>query len=143
MERLVLTWIGKPFAFELSPGLNRVGRNPTNDCRVPDASLSSFHCEITVKPDNTALVRDLASTNGTYIDGVLITDGEVKPGQILKMGSVEFGLERVTVAEPVRVAQPVLAGAGGEDADLWIHDDGSSKRKTLLGKLTQTLRIKR
>src|SRR5688500_80042 len=99
MERLVLTWVGKPVAFELLPGLNRVGRNPTNEFRVADASISSFHAEIALKPDNTVHVRDLASTNGTYIDGVPLLDGELKPGQILRFGTVEFALERVTVAE--------------------------------------------
>lgn len=136
MERLVLGWVGKPVAYELMPGLNRVGRNPTNDCRVPDVSLSSFHCEITLSPDNTVRVRDLASTNGTFVDGLQIMDSELKPGQILRMGSVEFTLERVTVAEP----QPVLAGAG-ERAESWTHEEGDEKAKGLFGKLTQTLKI--
>src|ERR1041385_4567760 len=107
MERLVLSWIGKPLAFELAPGLNRIGRNPTNEFRVADASISSFHCEISFNSDNTVHVRDLASTNGTYVDGIQTLDGELKPGQILRLGTVEFSLERVTVAEPVRVAEPV------------------------------------
>jgi hypothetical protein len=136
MERLVLSWVGKPVAFELMPGLNRVGRNPTNDCRVPDASLSSFHCEITLNPDNTVRVRDLASTNGTYVDGLQVMDAELKPGEILRLGTVEFVLERVTVAEP----QPVLAG-GGASPESWMHDDADAKAKGLFGKLTQTLKI--
>ena len=138
MERLVLSWVGKPVAFELMPGLNRVGRNPTNDCRVPDASLSSFHCEITLNPDNTLRVRDLASTNGTYVNGLQVMDSEVKPGEILRLGSVEFALERVTVAEPVRVTEPALAGGGAES---WTHDESDAKAKGLFGKLTQTLKI--
>ena len=137
MERLVLSLVGKPIAFELMPGLNRVGRNPTNDCRVADASISSFHCEITLNPDNTVHVRDLASTNGTYIDGVQALDGELKPGQILRLGTVEFALERVTVAEPARVPEPAFAG-GGENTEMWTQDE---KPHSLLGKLTQTLKI--
>jgi pSer/pThr/pTyr-binding forkhead associated (FHA) protein len=135
MERLVLSWVGKPVAYELMPGLNRVGRNPTNDCRVPDASLSSFHCEIILNPDNTVRVRDLASTNGTFVEGLQIMDSEVKPGEILRMGSVEFALERVTVAEPA------LAGGGSGLAESWIHDEADEKAKGLFGKLTQTLKI--
>jgi pSer/pThr/pTyr-binding forkhead associated (FHA) protein len=136
MERLVLRWVGKPVAFELMPGLNRVGRNPTNDCRVPDASLSSFHCEITLNPNNTMRVRDLASTNGTYVDGLQVMDAELKPGEILRLGTVEFALERVTVAEP----QTVLAG-GGVSPESWMHDEADGKAKGLFGKLTQTLKI--
>jgi pSer/pThr/pTyr-binding forkhead associated (FHA) protein len=136
MERLVLSWIGKPLAFELAPGLNRIGRNPTNEFRVADASISSFHCEISLAPDNTVYVRDLASTNGTYIDGVQAVDGELRPGQILRLGTVEFTLARVTVAEPARVPEPVLAGA--DDAEQWSRDD---KPHSFIGKLTQTLKI--
>jgi pSer/pThr/pTyr-binding forkhead associated (FHA) protein len=133
MERLVLTWVGKPFAFELMPGLNRLGRNPTNDCRVADASLSSFHCEITLAADNSVRVRDLASTNGTYIDGEQIVDAQLRPGQVLRLGTVELALERVMVAEPV------LAG-GETEAETWLTEDDDGK-KSLFRKLTQTLKI--
>lgn len=137
MERLVLSWVGKPLAFELMPGLNRLGRNPTNDFRVADASISSFHCEVVLNPDGSVHVRDLASTNGTFIDGNQALDGDLKPGQTLRLGTVEFQLERVTVAEPVRVPEPVAAGSG-DHTEMWERDE---KPNTFLGKLTQTLKI--
>jgi len=136
MERLVLSWVNKPYAFEMMPGLNRLGRNPTNDFRVADASVSSFHCEITLGPDNSVHVRDLASTNGTYIDGISALDGFVRVGQTLRLGSVEFKLESVMVADPIPV--PEMAMAGGENTQMWTKDE---KPKTLLGKLTQTLKL--
>jgi pSer/pThr/pTyr-binding forkhead associated (FHA) protein len=141
MERLVLSWLGKPFAFELMPGLNRLGRNPTNDFRVADASISSFHCEVSLNPDNSLHVRDLASTNGTFINGVQVSEGAVRPGQTLRLGTVEFALERVTVAEPA----PVLAGGGDDSVESWTQADDDPnderKRQSLLGKLTKTLKI--
>jgi pSer/pThr/pTyr-binding forkhead associated (FHA) protein len=142
MERLVLSWLGKPFAFELMPGLNRLGRNPTNDFRVADASISSFHCELNLNPDNTLNVRDLASTNGTFIDGNQVSEGKLRPGQTLRLGTVEFALEKATVAEP----EPVLAGGGSDTPESWtqIGDDDSQdeqKKQSLLGKLTKTLKI--
>jgi pSer/pThr/pTyr-binding forkhead associated (FHA) protein len=136
MDRLVLSWVNKPYAFELMPGLNRLGRNPTNDFRVADASVSSFHCEITLQPDNNVIVRDLASTNGTFIDGVSALDGPVQVGQILRLGSVEFRLESVTIAEPPPVPEPAMAGA--ENTQMWTKEE---KPKTLLGRLTQTLKL--
>jgi predicted component of type VI protein secretion system len=136
MERLVLTWVNKPFAFELMPGLNRLGRNPTNDHRIADGSISSFHCEAMVEPDNTVLIRDLASTNGTFIDGIPLLDGALKPGQTLRMGSVEFRLEVATVAEPA-AAVPVAH----EEAEHTQFFESKEKPKGFLGKLTQTLKI--
>jgi pSer/pThr/pTyr-binding forkhead associated (FHA) protein len=134
MERLVLSWVNKPFAFELMPGLNKLGRNPTNDFRVADASVSSFHCEITLD-GNTVHVRDLASTNGTFIDGVPLLDGELKIGQLLRLGSVEFQLESVTIAEP-QVPEPAMVGAG-DNTQTFTRDE----KPSLLGRLTQTLKL--
>ena len=133
MERLVLSWVNKPFAFELMPGLNRLGRNPTNDFRVADASVSSFHCEVTLEPDQTVLIRDLASTNGTFIDGIPALDGPLKPGQTLRLGSAEFKLETATVAEPV--PEPVSTAAE--------HTQFFEKKEKpgFLGRLTQTLKL--
>src|SRR5262249_32979344 len=134
--RLVLSWVNKPFAFELMPGLNRLGRNPTNDLRIPDASVSSFHAEVTVERDNTVLIRDLASTNGTYIDGVAALDGPIRPGQALPLASVESNLEVATVPEPFPAAAPAPAEA--ENTQTWQAEE---KPRSILGRLTQTLRL--
>jgi pSer/pThr/pTyr-binding forkhead associated (FHA) protein len=136
MERLVLSWVNKPYAFELMPGLNRLGRNPTNDFRVADASVSSFHCEVMLNPDNSVHIRDLASTNGTYIDGVSALDGFLQVGQTVRLGSVEFKLESVTVADAPPVPEPAMAP--GENTQIWTKGD---KPMGILGKLTQTLRL--
>ena len=135
MERLVLSWIGKPFAFELMPGLNRLGRNPTNDFRVADASISSFHCEVTLEDGNHVHVRDLASTNGTFIDGVPLLDGELKPGQKLQLGTVEMQLEVAQIAEPAPALEPAVAGE--ENTQFFTRD----QKPSLLGRLTQTLKL--
>jgi hypothetical protein len=78
------------------PGLNRLGRNPTNDFRVSDPSVSSFHAELTVEGEEIR-VRDLASTNGTFIDGARVEDATLGPKQVLRLGNVRFALEEVSV----------------------------------------------
>lgn len=109
MDTYVLTGVNKPGAFELVPGLNRLGRNPTNDLRVHDSTVSSFHCEVTVK-ETGVIVRDLQSTNGTFIDGQPVQEAPLRPGQILTLGSAEFRLDVRPPAppEPPRVAIPEL-----------------------------------
>jgi len=77
---------------ELRPGLNRIGRNPTNDFRVPEASVSSFHCEISLE-EKIITVRDVGSTNGTFVSGTRIRESLLATGQILKLGTAEFRLE--------------------------------------------------
>jgi hypothetical protein len=111
MVRLVLRWLDSPWAFELMPGLTKLGRNPTNDFRVSDPSVSSFHAEVTVEVD-CIRVRDLGSTNGTFIDDQRIEEGFLKPENILRLGNIRFQLDEVIVTPLCQVphqAQPAPA----------------------------------
>ncbi|MGZ8939182.1 MAG: FHA domain-containing protein [Limisphaerales bacterium] len=102
MVRSVLRWLDSPWAFELLPGLNKLGRNPTNDFRISDPSISAFHAEIVVA-DNVIRVRDLGSTNGTYIDDLKVEEGLLKPENILRLGNVRFALDEVLVTPMCQV----------------------------------------
>ena len=46
MAKLTLEGITHAGSVELVDGLISIGRNPTNDFRVSDPTVSSFHCEI-------------------------------------------------------------------------------------------------
>ncbi len=96
MLRLVLRWLDSPWAFELVPGLSKLGRNPTNDVRISDPSVSSFHAEITFE-GAIVRVRDLGSTNGTFIDEVRTMDGLLTPQNLLRLGNVKFAIEEMSV----------------------------------------------
>ncbi|MCW5559235.1 MAG: FHA domain-containing protein, partial [Verrucomicrobiae bacterium] len=91
MHRYILRGLNQPFEHELHAGLNTVGRNPTNEFRIPDPSVSSFHAEITVlEADGTVIVRDLQSTNGTFIEGQPVEEATLAGGQRLQFGTVEM-----------------------------------------------------
>ena len=93
MARLVLLSEGLTGkTFELKPELTTVGRLPDNALQIPEASVSSHHCEVQLR-GNDLFVRDLDSTNGTFINGEKIKEGTVKPGQILRLGVVDMRLE--------------------------------------------------
>lgn len=97
MVRLALTCKGSDRAHELRPGLSKFGRNPTNDYRISAPSVSSFHAEIQVEGDSIR-VRDLGSTNGTFINGQPVQESALVPGDTLRLGEVEFTLEQVPVS---------------------------------------------
>jgi len=88
---------------ELLSGVLRLGRAPTNDFTFDDTTVSSGHCEV-ICQGGVVRVRDLGSTNGTFIDGRPITESAWLPGQTLHLGSVEISF----VEEPVHIAIPEL-----------------------------------
>ncbi len=69
-----------------------IGRLEDNQFQLSEASVSSHHCEVLLRATD-ALVRDLDSTNGTFIDGEQIKEGTLKPGQSLRLGQIELVLE--------------------------------------------------
>jgi predicted component of type VI protein secretion system len=80
-------------AHELKVDKTTIGRVDDNTFPVPEASVSSHHCEILLRGGDI-VVRDLNSTNGTFINGHQVTgEAPLKNGQILRLGQVELRLE--------------------------------------------------
>ena len=66
-----------------------IGRLPECNLRIESKALSRRHAQIDVK-DGAVTVKDLGSTNGTFVDGQKITEEvELKNGQILRIGPLE------------------------------------------------------
>ncbi len=64
-------------SFELSEGENIVGRDDECDVAVAVEGVSKRHMSITVTGD-VAFVKDLGSSNGTFLNGKIIKSGTVK-----------------------------------------------------------------
>lgn len=79
-------------AFDLHPGTCEIGRRPDNLICIPDDSVSSLHCRITVDGNNAALT-DLDSTNGTFVEEQQVTNATLQHGQRLRFGDVEVLFE--------------------------------------------------
>lgn len=77
---------------ELKIDKTTIGRLEDNAFQIPEQSVSSHHCEVLLKGSDV-IVRDLNSTNGTYINGEKISEKVLKPGQILRLGNIEARLE--------------------------------------------------
>lgn len=104
MPRLVLhAGTQQARGFELKPGSNYVGRGFSNDLQIEDPSVSSNHARIQLEGE-VITVKDLGSTNGTFIDRSQVREGFMQPGQLLHLGGVELLLQgdtaNVTIAPP-------------------------------------------
>lgn len=65
-----------------------LGRVVDNHIPLEDPSISSHHAEFILQGE-TYLLRDLGSTNGTFVNGQPITEALLAPGDEVRFGSVE------------------------------------------------------
>jgi pSer/pThr/pTyr-binding forkhead associated (FHA) protein len=101
-------------AHELNVDRTTVGRVEDNTFQIADASVSSHHCEVLLR-GGEVLIRDLNSTNGTFINNAQITESVLKPGQTLRLGQIELKLEAEGSA-PAAAAPAVPAAAAAPAA---------------------------
>jgi CheY-like chemotaxis protein len=81
---------------ELNGDWTTIGRAEGNAFKIPAASVSNCHCEVR-QQGGELLVRDLCSTNGTFVQGKKVTEAVLKAGQILRLGEVEVRFEAAAV----------------------------------------------
>lgn len=69
-----------------------LGRDSECDITIPGTHLSRRHAEIAVS-GNKVLVKDLGSSNGTYVNGQKISQSELVPGDQIQFDVLTFTLE--------------------------------------------------
>ena len=111
MSRLVVISQGLTgSSHELGTRWVTIGRADANDFQIVDTSISGRHCEVRLR-GNELDVRDLRSTNGTFIDGKIVIEAALQPGQTLRLGEVELSLEitppDVSVPDPSATARTI------------------------------------
>jgi predicted component of type VI protein secretion system len=93
---------------ELNVERATVGRVEENTFQIADASVSSRHAEILLR-GGEVVIKDLNSTNGTFINGEKISEAALQPGQTLRFGQVEL---KIDDGKPVGAQQaPPVAAA--------------------------------
>ena len=89
-----------------------IGRADETAFQIVEPSVSGRHCEVRLQ-DGELAVRDLDSTNGTFVHGQKITDAVLKPGQMLRVGDVDLRFEvAVAAAASVPFVNTMLLKAG-------------------------------
>jgi len=104
-------------AHELKADRTTIGRVEDNMFQIAEPSVSSHHCEVLLR-DNDVVIKDLDSTNGTFINNQKIGESVLKPGQTLRLGNVELRLDTgvpaaagTPAAAPAPAPAPAPAGA--------------------------------
>lgn len=85
----------------------RIGRAETADLRVESVEVSREHAEI-VERNGMWLVRDLNSTNGTQVNGKVITEALLSDGDIVRVAQTELTFIASSASQFQRmVTQPI------------------------------------
>src|SRR6516162_159590 len=102
---------------ELNVDKTTIGRVDDNTFQVADPSVSSHHCEVLLRGAEV-VIRDLNSTNGTFINGEKISESVLKAGQTLRLGQIELQLltEGMPMPTATATSQPAPPPAAASPA---------------------------
>ena len=76
--------------FRLQPGRQVIGRRPECEIRVRERAVSGIHAEV-IRLRDVVTINDLASTNGTLVNGAKIrTPVPLLQGNLVKLGNCVF-----------------------------------------------------
>ncbi|HWO18532.1 MAG TPA: FHA domain-containing protein [Kofleriaceae bacterium] len=67
-----------------------LGAAPNNDFVIADGFASSHHAQLGLDPQGNCWITDLGSTNGTFVNGVRVTQKILDHGVTVKIGSTEI-----------------------------------------------------
>lgn len=116
---LAVKWMGgSSEKYEITKDAVRVGRAPDNDIVINHPAVSGHHLSLSITPAGTA-ITDLNSTNGTQVNGQLITPGQAQTmhvGDVIRIGDL----------------------TGNWVSLVWVDEAGEAIRTMSLGKLDLT-----
>jgi PAS domain-containing protein len=93
--------------YPVQDGEIAIGRQAGNTILLSSSKVSKRHCVISVNGSDI-VVQDQGSSNGTFVNGILVKVKKVKPGDRISVG--EFVLE---LTEPVRRSPSTAPAAAG------------------------------
>jgi hypothetical protein len=99
---------GSSFSVELDSDLLTVGRHEDSMVTLPSPSVSNQHATVSFQ-DGQYVLQDLGSSNGTRVNGQIVTNAVLMDGDQIAFGDVPalfVGDEPVVVAPAVVIPEP-------------------------------------
>lgn len=89
-QLIVISGPDKGRSFPLQDGETfTIGRGQASNTQINDPRMSRVHCRVEVTSANTTLI-DAGSTGGTHVGNLQITEHELKPGEVFRLGETEI-----------------------------------------------------
>lgn len=105
---------GRGEAIELAGESLIVGRQTTRGVQIEHPTVSREHARFFVR-DGVWQIADLNSSNGTFVNGARVTKATLKPGDVVKLGSIELRLDDA--------AKPTAARPTAASDEIQLEDD--------------------
>ena len=95
-----------------------IGRDPTCSIIIDDPLISRHHCQLFIS-DDELIIRDLGSSNSTFVNGHPIKEKVLRPGDDIGVGSIVFSVGTVIPegsvtgdeTKKLRATRPIKIGA--------------------------------
>lgn len=75
--------------FPVEQDVATIGRGEGCDLRIPLGDVSRKHCSL-IKSDEGLVIQDIGSSNGTYVNGKRVQEASLRPGDLIRVGSLRF-----------------------------------------------------
>jgi DNA-binding NtrC family response regulator len=76
----------------------QIGRDPNVAVALVDGRLSKLHCAIHPAGESQHVIRDLDSTNGTFVNAVRRSEARLSPADVIRIGDSLLVYNRIPVA---------------------------------------------
>ena len=111
-----------------------IGRHSTNDIPLPDRTVSKRHA-VLGRVRGQAVVKDLGSRNGTFVNGEKVEKAILSCGDRLKVGSVMLRFFQEDETATVKDAENSTASQSAQKLGACLVEVGIIDEMTLLGVL--------
>ncbi len=111
--------------FPLVNTVSVIGRGEECELQIPLLNVSRRHCELRLDGD-IIRVKDLASSNGTYLNNQRISEGELTAGDRLAIGPIVFTIQvdgQPEEVSPVKSGGQLVAEDAVVDGPTVISED--------------------
>jgi pSer/pThr/pTyr-binding forkhead associated (FHA) protein len=88
----------------LAKPVSVIGRRDDCDLRVPLLGVSRQHCQVIAK-DGKVTLKDLNSSNGTFVNDKRVNQQDLKPGDRVQVGPVTFVIQ--IEGKPAKISPPM------------------------------------
>ncbi len=108
---IVIAGVGVGRHYRLAGPVSYIGRGETCEVQIQDTGISRKHARISLEPNGDAIVEDLGSTNGTFVENRRIDRHRLQDGDKIQIGRTAIIKFSVTDATEINFAEQMYTSA--------------------------------